>query len=62
MDKVCYLCFNCPSKEKKVADEQTYNRGTKVCNFYDVAKTVAKVAGVVVTVAGAIGSLMSNKK
>ena len=19
MDKVCYLCFNCPSKEKKVA-------------------------------------------
>ena len=39
MDKVCYLCFNCPSKEKKVADEQTYNRGTKVCNFYDVANT-----------------------
>ena len=39
MDKVCYLCFNCPSKEKKVADEQTYNRGTKVCNFYDIANT-----------------------
>ena len=25
--------------KKKVADEQTYNRGTKVCNFYDVANT-----------------------
>lgn len=26
-------------QRKKVADEQTYNRGTKVCNFYDVANT-----------------------
>ena len=28
----------------------------------DIAKTVAKAAGVVVTVAGAISGLMSNKK